>query len=297
MKTLARHLHKMLLQGLCKMPNMRIVYNNAAKRNSTLTASSTAGTLSVSNLLIDAKSSIWRSTSTSATLTITWGSTETVSAVVLPFCSLTATATMRVRGYSDSAGTTLVLDTTARLCAKGSPVSAGSDWSNVAFGANYYATGGFSTATSWFSPTGVQRLVIDIVDSSNALGYIEAACLMVGNYWSPTYNIEFNDANVSVNETTKNERSDSGDVYSDRGYMYRSMTIPLNHMPSADRDKVWRILRGNGMTSPVFVSVSPESTDSYEEQMYSLYGKLSKNSNIQYQFVGQFATSLSVDEL
>ena len=66
---------------------MRIVADNAADR-STLIASSTAGLLAASNLLTDIKSEVWRSTGTSATLTMSWPVAELVGMVALPFCSL-----------------------------------------------------------------------------------------------------------------------------------------------------------------------------------------------------------------
>ena len=48
--------------------NVRIIYDNAADR-ATITASSTAGVLVASNMQDDRKSVVWRSTSTSATIT------------------------------------------------------------------------------------------------------------------------------------------------------------------------------------------------------------------------------------
>ena len=80
---------------------IRILNNNAADR-ATLSASTTAGSLVVANLKTDYKSDVYRSTGTTATITATWTSNETIGVVVLPFCNLTATATIRVKLYTNT---------------------------------------------------------------------------------------------------------------------------------------------------------------------------------------------------
>ena len=82
------------------MANLRIIDTNTADISLTLTASTTAGALAASNLLTDIKSQVWRSTATSARLTLTWTDLRLINAVILPQTNFTNTATMRIRGYS-----------------------------------------------------------------------------------------------------------------------------------------------------------------------------------------------------
>lgn len=94
------------------MPNLRIVSDNAIDRAATLTATSQASTsMSVGNLLIDRKSSVWRSVGTAANFRATWGSAETIGCVALPFCNLSPTATMRVRVTNEAQATNVLLFT------------------------------------------------------------------------------------------------------------------------------------------------------------------------------------------
>lgn len=280
------------------MPNMRVVYNNAVKRTSTLTADFTTGSLVASNVATDLKSEIWRAPSaTPATLTLTWAAPETISAVAMPFCSLTSAATVRVRGYSDTACTVQVFDTGAVIAAPSSQVGNSSYWGVTSAGANTYSQGGAASAVVYFAQASVQGLKIELSDTTNPLGYIEVGCLVVGKYWSPVYNVQNGDLQVDIVDSSKHERSESGDLFTDRGIIYKSLTLSLQHMPATDRNEIWRILRGNGMSRPVFISVIPESSDSTEEYIFSIYGKLSKGSSIQYQFIGQAQTSLQVEEL
>lgn len=278
------------------MANLRIVYNNVLAAYTSLTASTTAGSLAVTNLLTDIKSEVWRSTSTTASITVTWTALQQLAFVGLPFCNLTPTATVRVRLYSDTAGTTLVLDTGTVLAAQ-VQMFGYADFGMPAFGVNNFGYGGGNYAEVWFTPTNARRLVVDIVDSSNTSGYIEAARLVCGNYWSPTYNVSYESIRLSMAEMTKHERSDAGNLHSDRGPLYKTLTFNLQYMPEADRDYLWRITRGNGMTRAVYVSLSPESSNVKEEKMFQVYGKLSRQSEIQYQFASQFAGQLQIEEI
>jgi hypothetical protein len=84
------------------MPNLRIIYDNAADR-AALTASTTAGSLGVANLQNNRKGRPWRATGTTARLGATWGAPERIGGVFLPFCNLSPTATMRVRASNELA--------------------------------------------------------------------------------------------------------------------------------------------------------------------------------------------------
>ena len=84
------------------MTNLRIIYDNAADR-ATLTASTTAGTLDVTNLQNNRKGRPWRATGTTGRLGATWAAPERIGGVFLPFCNLSPTATMRVRVSNEPA--------------------------------------------------------------------------------------------------------------------------------------------------------------------------------------------------
>jgi hypothetical protein len=271
------------------MANLRVVYDNAADR-STPSASTTAGALAATNLLTDIKSEVWRSTATSATLTLTWAAAESVAMVAIPYCNLTATATMRVRCYTNTGDATPVLDTGTFTADSIAPFDG---WGT---GANMYAFGGGSSCVTWFNSVSVKKVVIDLTDTSNTAGYIEAGRLIVGGYWELTYNPDYG-VTAGMNDLSTHERTDSGDLRTDRGAMYKTLSFDLNYMPAADRNILWRIARTNGMYKPLYVNLIPSDTDQYEEKIYQIYGKLSKGAAIKFQFMNQFATSLEIEEV
>lgn len=275
------------------MANLRVVYNNAADR-ATLTATAGVGTLVAANLLTDVKSEVWRTSTTTAQIIMTWPASEMTGVVSLPFTSLSQTATIRVRGYAEVSDAAAAVDTGIILAC---PVGIGAwNWGTTPLGVNAYAYAGSSYAVAWFVQTFVKKLVIDIVDSSNRLGYIESARIVTGAYWSPLNNADYG-AQLSMVDLSKHERSDAGDLRTDRGSMHKKLSLDLTLMPAEDRNIIWDISRINGMSKPLFLSLSPESGDVLEEQTFQIYGKLTQQSSIRYQFANQFNTSLDLEEV
>ena len=277
------------------MPNLRILYDNAADRNLTLTASTTAGTLAASNLLTDIKSQVWRSTGTSATLTATWANAELIGCVALPFCNFTSTATIRVRGYTNVGDATPLFDTGTVLACAYAPFGLW-DWGLAPLGVNAFSYGGGAYANVWISPNWVKQLVIDLIDTANTKGYLEAARLVTGAYWSPALNADYGAA-VTVVDNSTHLRSDAGDLMTDTGTRTRKMTFSLSQMASADRAKMMSILKGNGMPKPMYVSLYPESSDPVLEQDHQVYCKLSANSAVSVPFFNVYAAPLELEEM
>lgn len=276
------------------MSSLRIIYDNAADR-ATLVASSSAGSLTVNNLLTDVKSEVWRSTSAVSTITATWPAGELCGAVALPFSSLSSAALMRVRAYTHAADTTPVIDT-GFVAACASADFDNMEWGKMPLGVNSYSYGGGTYGVVWFDVVSAEKLVIDIDDSSNPLGYIEASRIVTGTYWSPLYNADYG-AQISLVDTSKQERTDAGDLRTDRGTLHKRLSFDLSMMVAADRNTLWNILRGSGTHSPIYCSLTPESEDAFEEQVFQVYGKLTRSSPIRYQYINQFSSQIELEEV
>lgn len=90
------------------MPNLRVISDNAIDR-AVLSASSTAGNFNLASLQSPRKSDVWRAAAgATARLGATWATPELLQAVVLAFCDLSPTATMRVRVTSEGQATNLL---------------------------------------------------------------------------------------------------------------------------------------------------------------------------------------------
>jgi len=277
------------------MPNLRILYDNAADRNLTLVASSTAGSLAVSNLLTDIKSQVWRSLTTSETLTATWANTELIGCVALPFCNFTSTATIRVRGYTNVADSIPLFDTGTVLACAYAPFGLW-NWGLAPLGVNAFSYGGGTYGNVWISPNWVKKLVIDLVDAANTHGYIEASRLVTGSYWSPAVNAA-DGASISMEDSSKHLRSDAGDLMTDIGTRARKISVDIANISSDDRAMIMSILRGNGMPKPVYFSLFPESTDPALEQTYQIYCKLSAMSAVATPYFNTYSAPLELEEM
>lgn len=272
------------------MPNARIISDNAAERV-TLTATTASG-YPASNLLNDDKSLTARSTGTSWTLTGTTATTETAASVHLPFCNLSPTATIRVRLYSDTAGLTLARDTGAILACP-APARKLRGWTD-AQAASAYFNGGGARARVWFASTAWRKFVIDISDVSNLQGYIEAARLIVGPYWSPTYNASA--APLATVDSTTLYRNAAGGQMADAGTIHRKMSVDFSMMPPDDRATFANLLL-QSRAYPLLISVFPENADASLERDYTIYGRRTENSEVAIAYAGAYGPKIPVEEV
>jgi len=268
------------------MPNLRIVSNNLADTG-TLSGTTGAGTLVLANLRKDAKSLVWRVSATTATITLILPTSQLIRFVGLAFTNLTANATMSVSG----AGSTV----SAQACVP-AVYPKPFDWGTAANGANTFTYGGGNFARLYFAGGSTTSITITINDPSNPDGYIEASRLIVGDYWEPTYNVDIG-ASANVVDQSTNNRSDAGDLITDRGSRHRTMTVALSTLTAADRSTLYKILNGNGMSRAMFASVYPQSADGDLERDHQMYCKLSELSQISYQFINMFSGNLTFEEV
>lgn len=274
------------------MPNVRILHSNALDRTSSFSATSEA--LPKDNLRDQRKSLLWRSTGKTATFTLHWTNPETIRCVCLPHTNLTTSATMTVRGYTNIGDGSPAFTVGPLACTKYSPAN---PWGFEALpaGTNQYAYGGGSYAVLWFTGGAVRRLEIDISDGSNASN-IEAAVLVVGDYWSPDRNPGYG-AGVTPVDNSKSERSESGDLVTNRGTRYRKMNMNLAQMTEADRTTMHNIFRQNGTHRPMLVSLYPEDTSAQKEWDHMVWAKLSQISSLVQAQYSLYTSTIDLEEI
>lgn len=276
------------------MSNLRILYDIASDR-ATLTASTTAGSLVVDNLKSNHKSLVWRSTSTTASLTATWTTPEFVGCIAIPFCNFTSTATIRVRVYTDAAGNELVFDTGVVLACPYSPLGA-FKWGEEPIGVNSYTYGGGTYASVWTPIKTARKVVIDIVDDGNPAGYLDCGRLVVGGYWTPIYNPQYS-ATATSQDTSRQYRTEAGELLSDIGTVSKRLNINLSILVPSDRAAFWRSIRNVGMSKPIFVSLFPDDPDSELEQTHQIFGKLPTLGAISASSYNLYSAPLEVEEI
>lgn len=292
--------------------NLKIIYKNLAD-SATLTASSTAGTsTTVANLKINSRSKVWRSGATTNAIFLVSMSSAAVSGIILPFTNFTTSATIRVKGYTStlptiagtlgtptlSGGSAPVYDSgTVNAC----PWTSGDAFSlaTVPSGVSRYSYGGGTCARLWLSSVNsaiaVTGLSIEISDSGNPDSYLEISRLVIGSSWSPKYNTSYG-VTAGFSDLSSNDRLQSGDLITNRGIQYKSLSFDLKYMDGTDRDKMISIFKGPGISLPIFISVFPNDTDAGREGLYQIYGKLSQLDSIAYSFLDVYSSKISIEE-
>lgn len=273
------------------MPNLRIIYDNAADR-ATAYASTTSGSLSASLMQNDLKGQAHRSTGTAVTYTLTWETAQTVGGVGLPATNLSSMSTIRARLYSDTAGTALLADTGVKYACPGLNLSMW-DWT-LPLNCNAFAFGGASKTAIWFDQHYAAKCcVIDLVDTVNSAGYIDCSRLVVGGFWEPLYNAEYGAQSGEV-DTTEVKRNDAGDSLPDIGTRHDVMTFSLAMMPESDRARLRMLFRNVGTGRNLLISLLPGDASAIAEQDHILYGKR-PNSTIGFTSYNAFSNAMQLE--
>lgn len=297
--------------------NLRIIYQNLVDLSSTtITSPNTASSSSTDNLRSDIKSIVWRSVAGSqASMILTFATTRTIGGVILAFSNLaSSSATIRLVGYTQGnvpsiSGTVLTPGIPATFNTGAVPCCPWNNlnlpvWGTNPVGSSNYSYGGGTYARVWLNEaqaaTPIKYLGIEITDSGNTAGYIEISRLIVGDYWSPTYNTGYG-IQAGIKDLSEHLRTESGDLITKRGPRFKTLGFDLQWMRASDRKEITKIFLGNGMPKPLFVSLFPDSTgtdeDFQREGMHQIYGKMVQIPGVSYTSYEIYSTNMELEEV
>lgn len=244
----------------------------------------------------DQKGKVHRTAAATTTVqyVLTWTNLQSVGGVGLPATNLTPTATIRLRGYSDTAGTTPVsgADTGVIDACAGSNI-ADLGWTGT-YNVNGFAYGVLSKAEAWFDQHyNVRRIEIDIVDSSNPTGYIDCARIVAGAFFEPVINAQYGAAFEPV-DSTQSSRNDAGDLVSTAGVVYDEGTLELKHLEPDDRAAVYSIIKGAGTHRNIYLSLLPLADDERQTHDHIIFGKRRRRP-MKFDFFDAWSTQVEID--
>jgi hypothetical protein len=184
---------------------------------------------------------------------------------------------MRVKLFSDAAGTSVVYDSGNVLAVP--PASFGNfGWGSEPLGVNHYTYSGVGVyATHWVTAGHVtcRRVEVAITDSQNPAGYLEASRLVIGNHWSPEVTADVG-VQLGFDDRSSHSKTQSGDTRTTLRPRKKTLNFTLGALTDQEGAKVFGILNGIPLGKLLFVSLFPENTDAGKEQAYQMFGRRSK---------------------
>ncbi|MDV6347463.1 hypothetical protein R2083_08040 [Nitrosomonas sp. Is35] len=278
------------------MANLRIIYKNLFDDYDTLTqlVGSTAGGFPLTNLTDDTKSKTWRSTDLlSPKIKVTWASAQTLSAVAMAFTNLIAGSTFQITLYDATTGGILLLDTGAVDVDYSYDAPIG--FSSI--GSASFAYGGGANVAAFFASTaGVRRMEIEFTSAGNPDGYIELSRIIAGAYWEPEDNASYG-AKIGFVDSTIGQRTSAGGLITDRGTIHRELSFSLEAMSSTDKASLNNIFRSIGKSQPLFISLTPGTSNTEDELFCQLYGKFDDGITTEFAFYSHYASQLKIVEI
>lgn len=272
---------------------MRVVYDNTADL-AVLTASSSAGSLVANNLKTKYKAEVWRTTSTTASLTLQWVGAKIAGCLALVHSNMSSAGTIRIRCYTAATDSSPAYDSGVQIAVP--PSSLGTwAWGSLPLGINAYAYGGLSYIVKWFPQAPYEKIVVDLVDAANPSSYMEFARLICGAYQSfstnPDWGIE-----IGYTDNSSQYRNDGSDMLVDRGIMFKTMKFALSNMRESDKVLIQSLQRNNAKYRPLLISIFPENTDTALEQMYQIYATMNNLSALVAGDFNKYQTSIELEE-
>lgn len=272
----------------------KLIRDNAASR-ATIAVTPIASGMPATAMLNDTYANVCRAPGTSMMITMIWAAAEIIGGVHAPWCNLSPTATMRIRGFSDAAGANQVFDSGVNPACPWPAAKLLGLWTAVT-SASAYAYGGGTHARSWFANRSVKRIDVELVDVNNLQGYIEVSRIFAGQSWSPSQNADYN-PNLTPDGTGTSFRDGSGGRRSTRGTKSRRMAIALSYMNEADRAAMMDLLSANGTEIPFILSLYPNDPYPQRERDHQGYWGLVGRSGVRRPNFADHSTTLDMETI
>ena len=267
---------------------------------STLTADSAVSTLPVTNLQDIQIVKVWRTNSaTSAEINIDLGSQKIMDFFALIAHNLSTAATVRWRLSNDNFSTTLYDSGTLDAWA---PVEqfGGSPWGVFTWGGlplvSVISLYNASTFTLLPSAQIARYIRLNIADSTNSAGYLEAGRLIAGPAYQPTINYA-NGVSLEFVDDSRVTKSRGGQVFVDEVRKYRRITFDLNHLPESEifNNVFNNIDRVKGVSKDVLVI--PQPSDSATWLTQNIYGRLAAVGPIENTTLSRYSRIMTIEEI
>lgn len=263
----------------------------------TLSSSDFAATLPVTNLQVEGRGRVARTTNATGNKVINgnFAAVSITSACVLYNHNLTSQATIRLQLWdADNQTGNLVYDTGTFVALP--PLGWGDfQWGLVPWGANVFTGWGRSFTDIWFPAVGAKSFRITLADAINPDGYLQVKRLLIGPYFEPAVNMEYG-MNLSWQDNSDQVRTQGGSLRTDNRVLYRKLTGKLPAILSAERATWMNILRTIGKRSETFFSIYPEVGGALERD-HAVLGKFTDMPDLLTDTPSSYSSTITFEEV
>lgn len=239
------------------MANLRIVPTNAVD-TATLTSADFTATLPVTNLQLEGRARVARTSTATGTKTINgnFAGTTLCSALVLYGHNLSGTATWRLRLYAGTNQTGTVVYDSTTLTPQTVVGWGAFQWGVESWGSYIFRDWEQPFYALFFADTYALSFKLELDDSLNPAGYLQAGRLIIGRYLSPYYNASYG-LSLSWDTSSQQRRTLGGSVRTDRRATFRRLSFDLEALAAGERALWLDLARSMSLHKEMFVSVYP----------------------------------------
>ena len=239
------------------MPNLRLVATNAVDA-ATLSSSDFTATLPVGNLQLEGRARVARTVNASGTKTINgnFAGATLCSALVLYGHNLSGTATWRLRLYNGTNQTGSVVYDSTTLTPQTVVGWGAFQWGVESWGSYIFRDWEQPFYSLFFSDVYAVSFRLELVDTVNPSGYLQANRLIIGRYLSPYFNAAYGLA-LNWDTNSQQRRTLGGSVRTDRRATFRRLAFDLETLDAGERALWLDLARSASLHREMFISVYP----------------------------------------
>lgn len=239
------------------MPNLRLVATNAVDA-ATLTSSDFTATLPVTNLQLEGRARVARTTNASGTKTINgnFAGSTLCSALVLYNHNLSGTATWRLRLFNGANQTGTVVYDSTTLTPQTVVGWGAFQWGVEPWGSYIFRDWEQPFYALFFADVLALSFRLELADSVNPAGYLQAGRLIIGRYLTPYFNASYG-LSLSWDTNSLQRRTLGGSVRTDRRATFRRLQFDLETLDAGERALWLDLARSASLHRELFISVYP----------------------------------------
>jgi hypothetical protein len=266
----------------------------------TITVDNEVSSLPVTNLQNLQIVRVWRNSQTTAQIDIDFGSSQLVDLIALIAHNFTTSATIRFRLSAVSNFSTTLYD--SGTVDVWTPIEGfgASPWGVFNWGSKPSQSEAALYTASVFSllpDSKIGRYVrIDITDTANSNGYLQAGRVIAGPKYQPTVNYA-NGVEFEFIDESRVTKSRGGQTFVDEVEKFRRIRFDLINLPEAEiMGNIFNDLdRVKGISKDVLVIPQPSASETWLTQ--NIYGRIAATSPIVNSALTYYGRRIEIEEL